>query len=71
MMPNGYIKVKEGKTQSAERILPLTPRGRETLLILRTEPRRKNVENDLEGFNSLVRALPVELGPVRWKAEVI
>src|ERR1051325_4785797 len=69
MMPNGYIKVKEGKTQSAERILPLTPRGRETLLILRTEPRRKNVENDLEGFNSLVRALPVELGPVRWKAE--
>lgn len=41
MMPNGYIKVKEGKTQSAERILPLTPRARETLLILRMEPRRK------------------------------
>lgn len=30
MMPNGYIKVREGKTQSAERILPLTPRARET-----------------------------------------
>jgi len=41
MMPNGYIKVKEGKTQSAERVLPLTPRARETLLILRMEPRRK------------------------------
>lgn len=27
MVPNGYIKVKEGKTQSAERILPLTPRA--------------------------------------------
>jgi integrase len=24
-MPNGYIRVREGKTQSAERILPLTP----------------------------------------------
>jgi integrase len=41
MIPNGYIKVKEGKTRSAERILPLTPRARETLLILRIEPRRK------------------------------
>jgi hypothetical protein len=41
MMPNGYIKVKEGKTQSAERVLPLTSRARETLLILRIEPRRK------------------------------
>jgi integrase len=40
-MPNGYIRVKEGKTQSAERILPLTPRGREVLLILSMEPRRK------------------------------
>ena len=43
MMPNGYIKVREGKTQSAERILPLTARARETLLILRMEPRRKPV----------------------------
>jgi integrase len=41
MMPNGYMKVKEGKTQSAERVLPLTPRARENLLTLRTEPRRK------------------------------
>lgn len=40
-MPNGYIKVKEGKTPSAERILPLTPRARETLRLLRIEPRRK------------------------------
>lgn len=30
-----------------------------------------NVENDLEGFRELIRALPVELGPVRWKAEVV
>lgn len=40
-IPHGYIRVKEGKTQSAERILPLTPRGREVLLILRMELRRK------------------------------
>jgi len=40
-MPNGYIKVREGKTQSAERILPLTPRAKEVLLMLRIEPRRK------------------------------
>lgn len=31
-MPNGYIRVREGKTQSAERILPLTPRARERSL---------------------------------------
>jgi hypothetical protein len=31
----------------------------------------KDVANDLEGFRELVRALPIELGPVRWKAEVI
>lgn len=30
-----------------------------------------DVANDLEGFNELVRALPIELGPVRWKARVI
>jgi len=31
----------------------------------------KDVENDLEGFYEVVRALPIELGPVRWKAEVV
>jgi hypothetical protein len=31
----------------------------------------KDVANDLEGFESLIRALPVELGPIRWKLEVI
>jgi hypothetical protein len=36
-MPNGYIRVKESKIQSAERILPLTPRAWEVLLILRIE----------------------------------
>lgn len=30
-----------------------------------------DVTNDLEGFRELVRALPIELGPVRWKPEVI
>lgn len=30
-----------------------------------------DVTHDLEGFQELVRALPVELGPVRWKAEVV
>lgn len=30
----------------------------------------KDVANDLEGLRELVRALPVELGPVRWKADV-
>ena len=40
-MPNGHIKVREGKTQSAERMLPLTPRTRETLHILRIDPQRR------------------------------
>lgn len=31
----------------------------------------KEVGNDLEGFRELVRALPIELGPIRWKAEVV
>jgi hypothetical protein len=31
----------------------------------------KDVANDLEGFRELVRALPIELGPIRWKAEVV
>lgn len=30
-----------------------------------------NVANDLDGFQALVRALPIELGPVRWKADVV
>jgi hypothetical protein len=30
----------------------------------------KDVENDLQGFNELIRALPIELGPIRWKAEI-
>jgi hypothetical protein len=30
----------------------------------------KDVESDLQGFFELVRALPLELGPVRWKAEI-
>jgi len=31
----------------------------------------KDVANDLEGFQSLIAALPVELGPGRWKAYVV
>ncbi|MDY7076599.1 MAG: toll/interleukin-1 receptor domain-containing protein [Chloroflexota bacterium] len=31
----------------------------------------KDISNDLEGFYELIRALPVELGPIRWKAEVV
>jgi hypothetical protein len=31
----------------------------------------KNVANDLEGFYELLRALPVETGPIRWKAAVV
>ena len=31
----------------------------------------KDVKNDLEGFYELLRGLPVELGSVRWKAEVV
>lgn len=27
----------------------------------------KNIGNDLEGFNEIVRALPIELGQTRWK----
>lgn len=31
----------------------------------------KDVQNDLDGFNEVVRALPIELGPIRWKKDVI
>jgi len=31
----------------------------------------RTVSNDLEGFRELIRALPVELGPVRWKENVV
>ena len=51
---NGYIKVREGKTKSAERILPLPPRAREVLLALRTDSRRS------DGF-FLVQGIQVHL----------
>jgi hypothetical protein len=31
----------------------------------------KDVTNDLEGYYEVIRALPIELGPIRWKAGVI
>lgn len=31
----------------------------------------KDIENDLEGFNEIVRALPIELGQTRWKKEIV
>jgi hypothetical protein len=31
----------------------------------------RDVENDLEGFRELVRALPIESGPLRWKVDVV
>lgn len=31
----------------------------------------KDVHNDLDAFRELVRALPIEVGPVRWKANVV
>jgi hypothetical protein len=31
----------------------------------------KDVSNDLEGFDELIKALPIELGPVRWKVHVV
>jgi hypothetical protein len=30
----------------------------------------KDVANDLEGFDTVLKGLPIELGPVRWKAHV-
>ena len=31
----------------------------------------RKVSNDLEGFHDLVKALPIELGPIRWKADAV
>ena len=31
----------------------------------------KDVVNDLDGFYELIRALPIETGPIRWKAEIV
>ncbi len=30
----------------------------------------KDVQNDLDGFNEVIRALPIELGPIRWKLNI-
>lgn len=30
-----------------------------------------DVQNDLDGFYELVRALPIEFGPIRWKKDVV
>ena len=31
----------------------------------------KDVTNDLDGFLELLRAMPIEVGPVRWKAYAV
>lgn len=31
----------------------------------------RDISNDLQGFHELVKALPIELGPIRWKADVV
>jgi hypothetical protein len=31
----------------------------------------RDVANDLEGFDVVIKALPIELGPVRWKRDVV
>ena len=31
----------------------------------------RDVSNDLDGFKELLKALPIELGPVRWRADVV
>ena len=31
----------------------------------------RDVANDLEGFTHLIAALPIELGPVRWKISIV
>lgn len=31
----------------------------------------KDITNDLEGFRELLKALPIEMGPIRWRADVI
>jgi hypothetical protein len=30
----------------------------------------KNISNDLEGFYEILRSLPIEMGPTRWKQEI-
>ena len=41
LFPYGYIAVEKGKTKNATRMVPLTARGREVLLILRMDPQRR------------------------------
>jgi hypothetical protein len=31
----------------------------------------RDIENDLVGFHEIIKALPIELGPVRWKSHVV
>lgn len=31
----------------------------------------RDIDNDLDGFNEIIKGLPIELGPVRWKSGVV
>lgn len=31
----------------------------------------RDVANDLDGFRELLKALPIEMGPIRWRADVV
>jgi hypothetical protein len=52
-MPNGYNSVRDGKTQSAERILPLAPRAREVLLIIKDGASKKALRISCPGIQGI------------------
>lgn len=66
-----YAVTQKTKKDKKFAIITLRYTGAAAVPRLLTTYIYKDVSNDLDGFRELIRALPVELGNVRWKAEVV
>jgi len=66
-----YAVIQKRKKGSKFAIITLRYSNAAPVPDLLTPYTYKTVSNDLAGFYELVRALPIELGPVRWKAKVV
>jgi len=66
-----YAVLQKRKKEKKFAIITLRYAGASPVPPLLTTYVYKDVSNDLEGFRELVKALPIELGPIRWKADVV
>ncbi len=66
-----YAVMQKRKKGDKFAIITLRYHGSAAVPDLLTPYIYKDITNDLEGFDELLRALPIELGPARWKADVV